>query len=396
MEYFNKNNCFNICNLYLGLWSLYYIQGTIYPMGSIIPRACLILSLLITLIYWGRSILSYQLLPQPLKVMNILVFVLFIYAIIYQLMGDFAIREFDGEIYSGIDNLRAIMGSLLPIFPIFFFTINGYLNPKSIRIWTAIYIFVITCQFIAYETVRSELSIYDTDGLTNNIAYYFVALLPAILLFTRNKLMMYVFLFYIMCFLIYGMKRGAIFIGIISIVYIIYRDFKTSSIKKKILIILLFGSIIVIMAYYIFYLASSNNYFQYRLEQTLAGESSGRDSYYILFWNSFINESSAIKFLFGGGTYYTVRINGNLAHNDWLEILLNQGILGISIFIAYWFSWLKYIKEFKFTEYFPVLISFWGIFIMKTLFSMSITDTLVYGMLPIGYCLGRIHLNEHL
>lgn len=390
-----NNRYFNICNLYMALWGLYYIQGVFYPMGSVIPRTCLAITLLVTLIYWIKATINYRL-PQPLRLMNLLVLMLFLYAGFYQIMGNFAIREYDGETYTGIWAVRSLIGSLLPIFPIFIFTIKGYLNSKSVRIWTIVFLIVITFQFFAYEIARKAISIYDTDGLTNNIAYYFVAIVPMVFLFSKKKILMYLILLYIMCFLMYGMKRGAIMIGLLAILYIVFKDYKDSTIGKKISIILLFLGVIIFMSYYIVDLASSSTYFQYRLEQTLEGSTSGRDSYYESFWNAFINESSLIKILFGGGYYNTVRINGNLAHNDWLEILINQGVLGISLFLAYWLSWANYIKRMKRTEYFPVMICFFGIFILKTIFSMSITDTLIYGMLPAGYCLGRQYINKEL
>lgn len=386
---------FNVCNLYMALWGLYYIQGVIYPMGSLIPRTCLVFTLLITLIYWIKAMKNYRL-PQPLRLMNVLVFMLFFYAGFYQIIGDFAIRNFDGEIYTGIGAIRSLIGSLLPVFPVFVFTIKGYLNRKSVRVWTIVFIVVITFQFFAYEVAKKAMSIYDTDGLTNNIAYYFVAIVPMVFLFSKKKILMYFVLLYILCFLIYGMKRGAIMIGILAILYIVFKDYKNSTFGKKLLIILLFSGVVFYMSYYIANLASSSVYFQYRLEQTLEGSTSGRDSYYESFWNAFVNEQSLIKILFGGGYYNTVRINGNLAHNDWLEILINQGILGVSLFFAYWLSWANYIRRLKRTEYFPVMVCFCGIFILKTFFSMSITDTLIYGMLPAGYCLGRQYLNEEL
>ena len=120
---------FNVCNLYLGLWSLYYIQGIFYPMGSIIPRTCLVLVLMITLFYWVRSIF-YSQLPQPLRVMNILVLMLFIYAILYQISGDFLIRDFDGVIYTGVGSIRTLVGSLLPVFPVYFFTASWPLSTR--------------------------------------------------------------------------------------------------------------------------------------------------------------------------------------------------------------------------------------------------------------------------
>lgn len=390
-----NNKYLNICNLYMVLWGMYYIQGIFYPMGSIFPRTCLVFSLLITLTYWIKAIVNYRL-PQPLRVMNILIVVLFLYAGFYQIMGDFVYRAFDGEEYTGIGAIRSLIESLLPVFPVFVFTIKGYLNRKSIRIWTIIFFIVITLQFFAYEIARTAVSIYDTDGLTNNIAYYFVALLPMVLLFSRKKIIMYLILLYLMFFIMYGMKRGAIMIGAFAILYIILKDYKNSTTSKKILIILLFSVVVIAMCYFIYDLLSTSDYFRYRVEQTLDGSTSGRDSYYEFLWNSFINEQNIIKILFGGGYYNTVRINGNLAHNDWLEILINQGLIGVLLFSVYWMSWFKYIKQLKGTEYFPIMACFFGIFVSKTVLSMSITDTLVYGMLPVGYCMGRKILNEKL
>ena len=390
-----NNKYINICNLYLALWSLYYIQGIFYPMGSIIPRTCLVFTMLITIAYWVKATINFRL-PPPLRMMNILVIVLLVYALIYQIKGNFAIRKFDGEIYTGIGAVRSLIVSLLPIFPVLIFTIKGYLNRTSVRIWTVIFLIVITFQFFAYEFAKKAVSIYHTDGLTNNIAYYFVAVIPMVLLFSKKKIIMYSILLYIMFFLVYGMKRGAILIGALIIVYIIVKDFKSSTIVKKMLIIILVTGVAIFIFNYIEKLASSSSYFQYRLEKTLSGDSSGRDSYYETFWNTFVNEISTARILFGGGYYNTVKINGNLAHNDWLELLINQGLFGLSLFFIYCVTWIKYVTKIRNTECFPIIICCLGIFIFKSIISMAITETLIYGMLPIGYCLGRLYLNKKL
>lgn len=391
----NVYSLFNISNMYLLLWCLYYIQGTIYPMGSVIPRICLVLVLLITLYFWVQSFQKYRI-PTPLRVLNILILILFVYALFYQMYGNFAFRSFDGFKYTAADNIRTLIASMLPVYPIYLFTIKGYLNKKNIRIWFFVFLVVATFQFFAYESARLEMSIYDTDGLTNNISYYFLALLPLVFLYRKSKILMYVCILYIMCFLIYGMKRGAILIGFCVILYIIYKDFKNSSVRKKVLISILVTLVSVFVVKYIMDLAASSNYFQYRLEQTLEGESSGRDSYYHFFFEHFFNENDIIKFLFGGGAYYTVKLNGNLAHNDWLELLTNQGLLGVSLLFAYWMTWSRYILRTRNSQYFPVLFSSFLIFFVKSLMSMSIMDTLIYGMLPIGYCLGCIYNKEQL
>ncbi len=92
---------------------------------------------------------------------------------------------------------------------------------------------------------------------------------------------------------------------------------------------------------------SSSDYMMERIEDTLAGNSSSRDGLYSFFWKYFTEDSCFIHYLLGRGANGTLDIYYNYAHNDWLEIAVNQGLLGIFVYAFYWFGFLKTWKRAK-------------------------------------------------
>ena len=102
--------------------------------------------------------------------------------------------------------------------------------------------------------------------------------------------------------------------------------------------------------------------------------------------------------LFGGGANHTLIVTDNYAHNDWLEILINQGILGILVYLFYWF---KFWQEQRFCRNIKKLnlartsltICILASFLM-TIFSMSYGDLPIGMSMAIGICLGQITLYQ--
>ena len=90
---------------------------------------------------------------------------------------------------------------------------------------------------------------------------------------------------------------------------------------------------VVVFLGYRYYL--NNEYLQYRLELAAQGDTSNRDIIYSNIWNTWLN-SDFFHLLFGYGfaAYLKLSGTGNFAHNDWLEILSNFGLLGVIILAA--------------------------------------------------------------
>lgn len=99
----------------------------------------------------------------------------------------------------------------------------------------------------------------------------------------------------------------------------------------------------------------------------------------------------------GGGANYTLTVSNNYAHNDWIEILVNQGILGIFVFFMYWKSFFRTAFRTNLDKTCSIVIKmiFIGYF-AKTMFSMSYTDYNIMVNLCLGYCISRIDTTKSL
>ena len=160
--------------------------------------------------------------------------------------------------------------------------------------------------------------------------------------------------------------------------------------------VLIFSAIIVIAGVYIVgYMMETSDYFMARIAQTEEGGSSGRDAIYEHFWNHFKNETDNVKFIFGNGANATLGIYINYAHNDWLEIAINQGVLGLVAYAFYWLCFLKTIWKTKHNKTARLVLSLCFIsFFVMTIFSMSYTEYSMMACTTFGYCLAHCQDQE--
>lgn len=380
----------NKCNVYLTLIFVYNMQGTFYGYGSMLAKFVLLLFMLYSAYFWIFTNSKYNL-PKILKALNVVIIMFTIYGIALELFETKIIDRF-----TGMEYLKNIYTSLLPVYACYYFSKRSFLNTKSIRVWFVLLVIMSTGKFFAYENQRLANTIYDIDGLTNNIAYYFVALIPMIYLFKTQKVVQYIFLLYIFLFVMYGMKRGAILIALVLFILLLSNGFNESSKKNKFIFFLLSILVICILLEFVNFISSTSNYFQYRVESTLEGNSSNREDYYHTFCDFFANNLNPFNLLFGSGAYATVRINGNLAHNDWFEILINNGVVGIVIYMMYMKRfWNLYWKN-KNTIYNMVLLNLFIFCFFKSLYSMSYGSVPIMITMMLGYTLVQIECKEEL
>ena len=108
-----------------------------------------------------------------------------------------------------------------------------------------------------------------------------------------------------------------------------------------------------------------------RLTATLQGDDSGRGEIYNGIWHSFHNDSNFVEVLFGQGADATIKLFSIHAHNDWLEILINQGVLGVLIYFIYYLSFFTQFKTAKSDFGKTLLLNVTIIIALTSLFSMS-------------------------
>ena len=175
------NKFINACSFYLGLRCLYNLQGTLYASGGIVSRGLLLLFLLLSLYYIFLVVFKYKL-TRPFKFITIFFAVLFVYGLFLLFTND--VLYATGNEVPRFEYLKSVMLSFGPVYACYHFTKQKTLTPTSIKIWVYIYFLVATLTF--FNMQQSVIELNDADAITNNMAYSFLALMPAVFLFDKK------------------------------------------------------------------------------------------------------------------------------------------------------------------------------------------------------------------
>lgn len=363
-------------------------NGVLYTGGGLLSQFAQV-SLAMMSVYYAIVVNSKYHVPLYIKGLNMLVLMFTIYGIVLLLSGQelyintVAVHSKVGR----FEYLKNIFNTYLPIYPFFFFTKEGKLTKQVFkRILIILFVLAILSYFANERTVleaRGELG--EKIEITNNMAYTFVGLLPALVIFVKKPKLLLMCLLICSYYIIMGMKRGAIISGVICIVWFILNIVKESGNRRKWQYYVLMGVILMAFILMFRYMSSTSDYFNSRLEQTLEGNSSERDVYYLMIWNYFLDKNNFINLLIGNGAYATISIFGIAAHNDWLEIAICHGILGLIIYLRYWFYLLQTWLRAKSSDAYMALGMIFIIYFMRTIFSMSGITTA--SAMAIGYFL---------
>ena len=228
------------------------------------------------------------------------------------------------------------------------------------------------------------------DEFTNNVGYDFLQLMPLLFFWRKTPLLQTILLLIILTFIILGMKRGAILIAVICTLYFFIQSFRNASRRTKFLIIILAICTTFAMTVYISEEYATSSYFQYRVEQTLEGGSSGRNQLYSALYYYYFNQENLLSILFGNGMDYTVAIAGNFAHNDWLELAINQGLLGVILYIWYFVSFIHTAMHTNHrSAAYGIMVMALMIMFTSSIFSMS------YGSLNLSIAIGLGYAMTH-
>lgn len=391
----------NPCNIYISLLAFYSMQGTMIPTGGSALSQMIVLTTMLMGLYYTVKVVAMKGKPVYFKGLNLLFFIFVVYGLVL-LFSDHhyvikAKRFGDGTV-SNFSFLKSIFLSLPNIYTFYYFSTKKYLTEKLLKGWVFALFGVAVFRFFDNQMSAIQVQLLegiDSDEVTNNMGYLFVALIPSVALFRHKSFLQYGMMIFCMAFIVMGMKRGAIIVGVLLMLYFLYFNYRyhQSMSKTK---VLFFSALIVIAAVYIVqYMMETSDYFMARIAQTEEGGSSGRDAIYEHFWNHFKNETDNVKFIFGNGANATLGIYINYAHNDWLEIAINQGVLGLVAYAFYWLCFLKTIWNTKHNKTARLVLSLAFIsFFVETIFSMSYTGYSMMACTTFGYCLAHCQDQE--
>lgn len=391
-----RSRIFNITNLYLVLVALLQLQDVLYEGGEILSKLIIGAFLLISLFLFVHTNIRYKI-PSYFHYLNILLIFFSLYGIIHILDGDIDyVWQTDSNTASYTYIIKIYL-SLLPIYVFYMCTIINEFSLRTIQWWGIILIIVSIARFYSFYVFNTD--IVGKDEITNNFGYLFVGLIPLMIFYYNKTILQFILLTVCMIMIILSMKRGAVLVGLICIIIFAIDIWKQSNKTRRIVLCLLIGCFIIGGIYFIQHLLQTSEYFLSRIEDTLEGNSSLRDSLYAKLWNNYINDASIIEMFIGQGANKTLNIAGNYAHNDWLEILINQGLIGIIIYLLYWRQFAHTIKNCNHISELQIarsglLLCFFASGTM-TLFSMSYNSLPIGLSMTMGICLGQITLYQN-
>lgn len=326
------------CAAYTLLWQLYNFQSAL-GIGSI-GQSLLAILVAYSLFRTVDVIRRYKFEPF-MKGLTALFIMFTLYGVWHLFWGPAReISAFGGS--SAVPTfyyLKYIYCSIPTVYVYYFFAKKGVFNSNNI-LWYILFFIVTTVPafFHHYYTV-DEIN-GNMEGVTNNVGYKFVPIMALALLISRWRIISIIELVSYM-FIVFSLKRGAILIGTISLLAFLSVIIKTSKGLKKLRGLFIASAILFVAVYYVLNLYETNEEFQHRIAMTLEGNSSGRDQIAETILDAFNQQSDPFAIIFGNGADATIDIAGINAHNDWLELLINQGVIGVIVFFLFYVSWFR-------------------------------------------------------
>lgn len=371
------------------------MKGILYPEGSIINQGLMLIILLMSLKE------TYEYIRKPdnssssiyFRGLSILIFMYIIYGIILFLTDGMSVDTGWNGSYPTMYYMEGALVTLLPIYTCYSYSRKGYITKDLMQKWVLVFLIIAICEYYKLQREGLERLLRlgrNIDGITNNAGYVLLSLIPGLLLFNEKgkRYMLYVGLAICVFFIMSSMKRGAILIGAISVAIIVWENLKNAKGFSRIAVVLVAIIAVSLISRYVNIMLENSDYFNSRLQATLEGDASERDEIYSNYWNAFLHERNVLIQLFGRGGMGTLKMYGVYAHNDWLEILTGNGLIGVGIFAFYWLRFIKTVRTGVFSQESRFcLLLLLCIFGLKSCFSMSITGMPIFATSIMGFAL---------
>lgn len=379
----NRLKILNMCNIYMLLWVLYsfhWFEVISSPLLDSLSNIFLGINLALSAYYCVYCLTRYKL-PRIYHVIVVLILIFVVYGSISVISGEeIYIKALGTRIKNGSFMIGPLR-SFLPFFAFYVFYRRGLLTRNTLLVWGLISLF----QFIFVYTHSNEQ--YKVGEFVNNNVYHFTVLLPLLFLVRRPKIIQVVLLLFLLMMVFLGMKRGAYIVAALFAVYYVYINLEHASIGRKTFILIISAVIIGFGVNYISNFFESSTILQRRLESTLEGSSSSRDVLYRQAWGVWSN-SGFSRLLFGYGASASLKMLDNYVHNDWLEILIDMGLLGIVIYLVFWIRFIStWIRSKHNYLIYAVLGGYVVVLLPRTVFGMMFSNLQTIAVMGIVFCL---------
>lgn len=366
---------------------VYFAQGSLYEEGSLLSQATLFSILGLSGIYFIKT------LDKPIY--KNLFYKSFTALMLINIVGYIFTGNHSEPIY--FNQLKTILIAALPFYPFYYFAQNKILKERHLFLFFIFLIPVIIADFYFSKDAILATRVSNFN-IVNNAAYSFVFLIPYVFLIKHKKIVSSLIMLLLLFFIVEGAKRGALITGVIGAVFFAYYQLRTIEKKNRALGFLFVGIGITVIAFYGYKYYISNEYLVERMISITQGDSSGRDEIYASLFNSWYESNSYINLLFGFGfaSTLTVSESGHFAHNDWLELLTNFGLLGVIIYVTMFYAAIRYALDKKLSIdkrlLMMAIVSMW---FMTTAVSMNYTSSnAMYQNILIAFLMANYNTNK--
>lgn len=244
------------------------------------------------------------------------------------------------------ESVRNLGDSIMWISVMILAYLIGYKN--QFTLYNSRYIaLTIPIYYVTFQSVKAFLMFNTDDTALISTAYYALFLMPFAFMIKRKWLMWFLICIIFLTVVLSSKRAGFIsFIG--ALVVYTYFTIKNNNkgIRSRLKYILVF-IIVGIIGFYIFnsYIATNDIHLLDRLANLQEDGGSGRDMVYDYTWNLLL-KSDLISLMFGHGFNTVVQYSFlNLsAHTDFLETPFDYGIIGLIVYIIFYFRLFKYYK----------------------------------------------------
>ncbi len=377
----------------LVLYIIYSLQGILYGSGSMFTQGLLLLFLIIGVLGFFKTFTQHASNPRFVGTWAVLFILLTVAYIISP-------KEVYGSAYEAIGRAttfgqyKNICFVFLSFFAVYYFSKWTKISDRYIIILGLVLIGAAVMRYFYSLRVLQEDS--ARDMFQNNAAYCIIAIIPFMPhLFKKWRLLAGVIAIALIALVLNAAKRGAIVSLIVALgftaIYLLRRT-KVSPFRQFLLIALVVG-----IAAFMYYYSLQNEFLMDRIDDTREGNIGTREVAYVMLWQHWLDADIFHK-VFGYGLMQTVNVWGNTAHNDWLELLTDNGLLGVIIYLVFFVYLFKYIKGMKndtvlqLGAYLAMMV-----LLVKTLFSMGYTDFVnVPLIIALGLFIGRYESSKML
>jgi len=380
---------FTLPYAYVVLWCLYYMQGLLFEENSNASQIILVILLVFSGYYYYKLFSKKKDIKiQYIRTVNVLFLFFLLYGVIYFMSGKNYVISRSGTVVQSFGFVKQILISYFPLFTVYYFCKRKLISKDDLKIW--IILFLVTSIVLFYveriNAIRMAIEMNLTRSeFVNNSAYFFVAIIPILILWEKKPTIQYALFFVCIAFILLTMKRGAIVCGGIASLLFINHTVLSKRKKNKVGIIGLTMILIFLIYYFVSDLLVNSNLFSERINETLAGNTSGRDVIYTDLIRHIFDRDNPLYLLVGEGANATLLYAENYAHNDWLEIAICEGFIGVIIYALYWKVFYKTMIFFKGgnMNYF-VIKSYFIILFVSSFFSMSFNAVPIFTSISLG------------